>query len=206
LVEQAYGVNLTAAQKDRICEIVTAYFREAAFETAAPFVDDSTQYLEELADAARSFVRALRIPDEEPMRTTAFRIRDMIEIAAPSLNIVDLEIMTRGIINACDAVKTDLEHQLPKAGIKEGRAWNELIYLLSDFAEGHKLTTGASKGLAKSKTGNPSPFVSFVYQLQECFPAHYRHYNHSHQGLAKAIGDARNCDDVRDLIAQLTQS
>ena len=175
---------------------MTAYFREVPFETAAPFIDDASQYLDKVTDFVRAFVRALRIPAEEAAMEAALRVRELIEIAAPSLDIAHLEGLTQGFALACDAVRRDLEQQAPQTDIEEGQAWNELIRVLTEFSKELGLPTGASKGFAKSKSGRSSPFVAFVSELQKSFPNRYRRHNQSHQALAKAIGDARRSGSV----------
>ncbi len=53
------------------------------------------------------------------------------------------------------------------------------------------MRVGASKGLNKSRRGEPSPFVAFVYELQRAFPDKFRRHNFSYEALATAIASAR---------------
>jgi hypothetical protein len=59
-VEEAYGTSLRLTQKGELTKIVTDYFRNEPFETAAPFVDDTLSYLLSVTGSAREFLRALQ--------------------------------------------------------------------------------------------------------------------------------------------------
>ncbi len=78
-----------------------------------------------------------------------------------------------------------------KGGFIEGHAWRELIRGLDRFCQERSLRVGASKGLNKSRRGEPSPFVAFVYELQRAFPDKFRRHNFSYEALATAIASAR---------------
>lgn len=203
-IEEAYETTFTREQKRGLTEIALAYFRAAPFEMAAPFAGDALSYVEKATRSARAFLRALRIPHEELTREAVLRVRDLIEIAAPSLDIAHLESLTSGFALTCDAAKKDLEQQA-KARIEEGQAWNELICSLTEFAKKHDLPFGASKGSDKSKPiSRPSRFVAFVLELQKHFPEGYRHPVQSVEAFAWAIGEARK--QARERISRPSQN
>ena len=149
-IEQAYGTTFTRAQKRGLTEIVLAYFRDQPFERAAPFAGDASRSLEGVTKSACEFVRALRIPEEGSTREAVFRVRDLIEIAAPSLNLAHLEGLTRGFVVACHAAKRDLEQEA-KARIEEGQAWNALVR--SEFRRRAWAASGGLKRPSRIENG-----------------------------------------------------
>jgi hypothetical protein len=83
--------------------------------------------------------------------------------------------------------------------VHTGEARNAWIKDLTDICHRNKWPTAARKDPDKNKTGRPSPFVSFVYELQQLIPSEHRHgrSKQSPDALAKEIKQAQNSGPER---------
>jgi hypothetical protein len=98
-------------------------------------------------------------------------------------------VLTSLLITACDDAFDRLNDPNSR-GRRPGDSWRLWMAKLAKVLDAHGLPTAARKDTDKSKTGQPSPFVAFVRELQQCIPGRYRRSTHSEVALAKAITDA----------------
>jgi VCBS repeat-containing protein len=75
-------------------------------------------------------------------------------------------------------------------GFSKGEAWERWIRRLTSIAKAHNLPGGARKDSDKQSGSHASPFVEFVWGLQQFVPGTHRRA-HSKGALAKAITEAR---------------
>jgi hypothetical protein len=87
--------------------------------------------------------------------------------------------------------------EVSQKGFAEGRAWNNLVWRLSLFAEERQLPFRISKSDDRSKA---SAFVLFIQELQHSFPARFRRHHASLAALAQAISVARR--DIKRAMAE----
>ena len=97
-----------------------------------------------------------------------------------------LDVM-QAAMPAIMATRQYLDEQT-KFGFVEERAWDELVWRLSEFAKARGLPNGVSKSDDPAKA---SPFVSFVRELQRAFPENFQRHGSSNAALAEAITVAR---------------
>ncbi len=83
------------------------------------------------------------------------------------------------------------EHSAPDfKGVREGGIWNFWVIGLTQIMKDHDLPYKVSK--MKSRTGMPSPFAKFFWDLQELLPADQRRHTHGEDGFFSAIVRARS--------------
>jgi hypothetical protein len=153
--------------------LVAEYLRHDSFERYAPFLNDGLDWLDRTGRAAKAFHRAItKLPEPpSPERLGAlYAALGLVERHLQHRALPDgLEYTLQGIllhvIAALDAAKRLLPTQAA-GGFVEGQARDVLACKLSDFAESMGYPIGASKGVDKSKSDKPSPFVAFIRELQ----------------------------------------
>ncbi len=78
----------------------------------------------------------------------------------------------------------------------EGYYWDVWICTVTLILEEHGLPYAARKDADKRKRDAPSPFVSFICELQKYIPKQCRKFTHSHDALAQGIHRARKSIDL----------
>ncbi|MGI8568509.1 MAG: hypothetical protein ACR2KT_05305 [Methylocella sp.] len=195
-IEAAYPF-LTHGDRDEISRMATEYLLFAPFESRAPFLDDSMAWLADLEKAADKFWKAGNkrpVTEEKQLAATYARCfveRNIRHWALPRGNewSVLMGIMTH-VVAAFDIAKRELPKEAV-AGHVEGQMWDNLICQLTDFSEQRGYPLGASKGIDKSSSDEPSLFIGFVRELQQTFPAECRRHTASDMAIAEAIATAR---------------
>jgi hypothetical protein len=110
----------------------------------------------------------------------------------------DLEIkpFMKLVVALCDRGLAELESDLASKEAQEAsQPWDDWIVQLIDLFKRYKLPTFARKDTYfgdKSKTGRPSHFVIFIWDLQRLIERKYRQHAQSCEALADAINRARN--------------
>jgi hypothetical protein len=99
------------------------------------------------------------------------------------------------VIVACNRALKDLRNP-ENRGPKKGDTWENLVRDLTAVLKSHHLPTAVRKDSVKNKTGKPSPFVSFMRELQSCLPDKFRRSKHSDLARAEAIHRARRLSRV----------
>lgn len=196
-MESAYGYSLNENDRCAITDLVKTYFIRQPFEAAAPFLQDSQQWLQQTRQAAQNFSHLLLKAGNlsNPLKSDAafFAQREIglqlkrIEHMAP---VVDVEILRSAIdyfIIANVKAEETLTYNSEKAGKIEGNAWAEMVQGIVDLFERANRPVTASKGTGKAKHDKPSAFVGFIFQLQATFPDALKRHNHSFGALAEAI-------------------
>ena len=79
----------------------------------------------------------------------------------------------------------------PNESFPEHEWWNIWVLMLITIMRDHGLPYQARKDSDKRKQESPSPFVSFISELQKHMPVECRKYTHSLDALSQAIYRAR---------------
>jgi hypothetical protein len=101
-----------------------------------------------------------------------------------------LELVLSSLIVACNRALADLENP-KKQGRRRGETWGDWVCRVTDIMDARQLPTEVRKDTVKTATGNPSPFVALIRELQACIPKAHRRSTHSHIALAEAVARAR---------------
>jgi hypothetical protein len=96
------------------------------------------------------------------------------------------EIMASFVL-ACDLAEKELEKNRARA-FQRGEAWNVWVRDLAGVLQKRGFPTGVRKDVDKSDT--TSPFVRFIWELQELIPQEFRRGSHSKVALATLISKA----------------
>jgi hypothetical protein len=197
-IEAAYGHPLTTEDRMAIVALVEDYFRWQPGEARAPFADDARRYLDRLEKAARKFW-LLTFEAEEGAQTDAARY--VQSYIGPHLKSCGSEYRSLlDIMQPCIPAFTLMRDQLKeqiRLGFVEGRAWDRLVWHLTDFATQRDLPIGVSKF---DDPQQASPFVAFFRELQRTFAASFQRHEGSNAALAEAITVARR--EIKRAIAR----
>ena len=90
-----------------------------------------------------------------------------------------------------------INEQTARVGFVEGRAWDQLVWKLTEFAKERSLPGGVSKF---DESTQASPFVRFVRELQRTFPERFQRHETSNAALTEAITVARR--EIRRALAR----
>ncbi len=81
--------------------------------------------------------------------------------------------LDRDVSKGCDRALVELRAQKDD-GFRRGEMWELWVRKLTAILSKNDLPTRVRKDADKTKTARPSPFVSFIRELQACLPARYR--------------------------------
>jgi len=201
-IETAYGHSFSEEGKRQIIDLVDKYFFWQPGEANAPFVDDAINYLNALEKAGKRFWQTMLEREDIPALIGDARLRGDAIIFVQNhvgryLERFDFRRKTdwdalQNTMGACVAAfgktRQYLVGEAADRGFVEGRAWNNLVWNLAVFVEAKQLPFRVSKGDGPTRA---SPFVRFVWELQETFPSRFRRHHASLIALAEAISVAR---------------
>ncbi len=199
-IESAYGHAVPTNARERIHEALLEFLRFVESEQVAHPVSEARKRVERVKKAATEFKTAIFEQDVGlDARTYAnhlikLHFRDArIRNSRDGLRTV-AKLMT-SVIVACNRALQDLKHP-GNWGPKRGDTWEKLVRDLTAVLKRHRLPTEVRKDSDKTKTGKPSPLVSFMRELQSCLPPEHRRAEHSEIALADAIYRARRVGRV----------
>jgi hypothetical protein len=196
-IEAAYPL-LTVADRETITAIVNEYLHNERFERNAPFLDDALKWLKAAEKSATRFWKTTWGGGDSEKGDAIFYAQDYVErhiddhgLQIPGESKWDalVSIMTN-VVAALAIARREVPKEA-RAGFVEGETWDAMICQLSDFAEAKGFPVGASKGVDKAASSKPSPFVAFIREIQNTFPAVSRRHNASDIAIAEAISVAR---------------
>jgi hypothetical protein len=94
---------------------------------------------------------------------------------------------------SCNTSIKQLNEASPSSTFRTGDAWITWISRLTEILKAAKLPCSIRKDVGnKSKSNNNSPFVLFVWELQNCLPEECRRHTHSEATLADAISKTQS--------------
>jgi hypothetical protein len=217
-IETAYGHSFSDDDRLMIVIVVDKYFFWEPGESHAPFVDDAIGYLNRLEKAGKLFWKALLEQEQIPMTGVGYEAHIAEEARMRSVAIgfvqshlgrhlkqFDFRRQTdwRGLLDVMGAcisafVKTReyITGEAARVGFAQGRAWNQMIWDLIQFADARRLP---SRVAHFDDPAQASPFVRFVRELQLTFPKQFQRHETSNAGLTEAIMVARR--QIRRVIA-----
>jgi len=198
-IEMGYGRRLPNQLRAIILKITEEFLSRAEFEHTAPDVADAEARIKTIKNATGALRNAILQRPPEVSGVADFKAKQMICEHAHLPFTDGNDGLTRfawatllEISLACDAAMADLvQHRQAAGSFREGAAWESWVQKLTEAVKGQGLPTAARKDSDKQSSGTPSPFVAFVYELQQCIPARFCRSTQSRHALAQAISSAR---------------
>jgi hypothetical protein len=196
-IEKAYGQKLSEARGD-IREKTQEFVDRAEFEQNAEPVSDARDRISTIIGAASSLRSALDGGDHDAdgyartlikkhLRKKGDAIKKRRRKKDDPLRGISSDI--RVLIFASQDALRELDDAKDQ-GFSKGEAWKRWSNELTDIAKAHDLHWRVRKDSDKQKPSDASPFVKFVWELQQFVPGTHRRA-HSKVALAKAITEAR---------------
>jgi hypothetical protein len=197
-IESAYGRELSPEARRDIHEKTQEFVDRAEFEQNAEPVSDARDRITIIERAASSLRSALDGGDHDAdghartlikkhLRKVGDAIKKHRRKKDDPLRGISSDI--RVLIFASQDALRELDDAKDQ-GFSKGEAWERWIRRLTSIAKAHNLPGGARKDSDKQSGSHASPFVEFVWGLQQFVPGTHRRA-HSKDALAKAISEAR---------------
>jgi hypothetical protein len=197
-IEKAYGQKLSPEVRRDIREKTQEFVDRAEFEKNAEPVSDARDRINTIMGAAGSLRSALDGGDHDAdvyartlikkhLRKKGDAIKKRRRKKDDPLRGISSDI--RVLIFASQDALREL-NDTKDEGFTKGDAWKRWIRRLTSIAKAHNLPGGARKDSDKQSGSHASPFVEFVWGLQQFVPGTHRRA-HSKDALAKAITEAR---------------
>jgi hypothetical protein len=208
-IESAYGQKLSPQARRDIHEKTQEFVDRAEFEQNAERVSDARDRITDIIKAASLLRSALDGGDHDADSHARTLIKRHLRKQSDAKKQKEGDAIKRrrrkkddplrGIssdIRALIFASQDALRELDDAkdqGFSKGEAWDRWIVRLTSIAEKHGLPWRGRKDSDKQKqSGSPvSPFVEFVWALQQFVPDAHHRRAHSKGALAKAISEAR---------------
>jgi hypothetical protein len=201
-IEKAYGQKLSPEVRRDIREKTQEFVDRAEFEKNAEPVSDARDRINTIMGAAGSLRSALDGGDHDAdvyartlikkhLRKKGDAIKKRRRKKDDPLRGISSDI--RVLIFASQDALREL-NDTKDEGFKKGDAWKRWIRRLTSIAKAHNLPGGARKDSDKQSGSHASPFVEFVWALQQSVPKAHR--RSSRGALAGAIVGARRQNRV----------
>jgi hypothetical protein len=207
-IERAYGQKLSPEARRDIHEKTQKFVDGAEFERHAEPISDARNRISTIIGAASSLRSALDGGDRDADIYARFVIKKHLRREGDAKKHLQKEgdaikKRRRKKDDALRGISSDMRllifasedalRELDDAkdqGFSKGEAWERWIRRLTSIAKAHNLPGGARKDSDKQSGSHASPFVEFVWGLQQFVPGTHRRA-HSKDALAKAITEAR---------------
>jgi hypothetical protein len=209
-IEKAYGQKLSEARGD-IREKTQEFVDRAEFEQNAEPVSDARDRITTILGAARSLRSSLDRGDHDADVYARTLIKKHLWKQSDAKKQKEGDAIKRRrrkkedplrkissdmrllIFGSQDALREldDTKDQ----GFSRGEAWDRWIVQLTSIAEKHGLPRRVRKDSDKQSGRHASPFVEFVWELQQFVPKTHRR-EHSRGAVAEAVVKARKRNRV----------
>jgi hypothetical protein len=202
-IEIAYGHPIASPARRGIRAATREYLDWSDFEQTAAAMAQSRKRVHEIKQAARQFRQAMFVCPPAIGRQADHCARSLIcrhmgltfEGGRNGLQNLALKI-DRDISKGCEGALADLTRQ-KDFGFRRGEAWERWVRRLTTILSKNGLPTQVRKDTEKTKAVKPSPFVSFIRELQACLPEKFRRAHtqrpdfEANIALSTAIGRSR---------------
>jgi hypothetical protein len=189
-IEAACGRSFDSELRDAIRTRTKVYLRDAQFELNAKPLAPALDRLQRIRKAGARFqAELMRAPEPESARYANFLIKQnfadsRLKYGGPTDAIHAMHGVMASFVFVCARAEKGLE----KDGFQRGETWNEWVRDLSGVLQKRGFRTSVRKDSDKSDT--TSPFVRFIWELQELIPQEFRRGSHSDVALATLISKA----------------
>jgi hypothetical protein len=191
-IQVAYGSELSPDLRKEIYEATIRFLQFVPFEQAAQPVLIARQKIKRVFKAATDLQKAiLEHPQSDAGDATLYANR-LINRYFDDGSITDrdklgfLGKLMGPLSTACSFALEHLDNH-KNHGRREGEAWRLWVQNLKSILAAKGLPTEVRKDTDKNRTGNPSPFVAFIHELQACVPETFRRSIQSDGALAQSI-------------------
>ena len=204
-IEKTYGRELSPEARGDVYEKTQEYVDCAEFEQNAEPVSDARDRINAIIKAARLLRSALEGGDRDADVYALTLIKkhlwkqsgaekqkegDAIEMSFDKdLLLRNISSGARRLIFASQDALRELD-DVKDQGFSKGEAWERWIVQLTSIAKKHHLPWRVRKDSDKQSARPISPFVEFVWELQQFVPKTHRR-EHSRGAVAEAIAAAR---------------
>ena len=198
-IESAYGPAVPTDARKQIQRVMLQFLQFVEAEQRARPVSEARKRVERVKKAATEFKTAMF--EQDIGRDARTYANSLIRLYFNDARVKSgdgprqLGTLMTSLIVACNRALRDLNHP-NNLGLKKGEAWEGFVCVLSAILKSHHLPIEVRKDSDKNKTGKPSPFVSFMRELQSCLPDKFRRSEHSDVALTEAIYRARRLGRV----------
>jgi hypothetical protein len=192
-IEAACGWSFERELRDAIRTHTNVYLRDAQFALNAKPRAPALGRLQRIRKAAARFqAELMRVPEPESARYVNFLIKQnfadsRLKYGGPTDAIHAMHGIMASFVFACDLAEKELEKDRARA-FQRGEAWIVWVRDLAGVLQKRGFPTGVRKDVDKSDT--TSPFVRFIWELQELIPQEFRRGSHSNVALATLISKA----------------
>jgi hypothetical protein len=191
-IQVAYGSELSPDLRKEIYEATIAFLQFVPFEQAAQPVSIARQKVKRVRKAATALQKAILEHPQSDAGDATLYANGLINRYFDDGSFTDrdkLGFLGKLMAPLSTACILALEHlDNPKNyGRREGDAWRLWVQKLMSILAAKGLPTEVRKDTDKNKTGNPSPFVAFIRELQARVPKTFRRSTQSDGALAQSI-------------------
>jgi hypothetical protein len=191
-LERAIGRDFDDGQRAQIFNAANEFLATEGKERAAPFVDDEAEWLARLLKLAVQLRETLEfLPARDQASRHAFAgvqvaFSDLAAKAGAPAS--DLATVATWLPSAVQVVQKRRAEQAAGGltGFVEGEAWAVFIQQIRALFTDWGISIGA-----RNDGERDSPFVSFLFLLQNAFPHASQRHGHGRSALAKAISRTR---------------
>jgi hypothetical protein len=193
-IQEGQGHVLSVEIRKLIQKVTQSYITSATFQMNAEPAERAQAKIDEISRAAKSLWGALLTNDNSDAAFYARRLiaKNFQDSRMPegTRKLQSLTELMGEFVRACNAAQTELCNN---GGSTPWEPWEEWIRSLTTMFQSHGLPTGARNDTDKRPDDtSSSPFVAFVWKLQNTLPEIYRRSTQSKGALAKAISRARD--------------
>jgi hypothetical protein len=210
-IQKAYGQKVSLEARRDIHEKTQEYVDRAEFEQNAEPASDARDRTNAIIKAAGSLRSALDGGDRDAdvyartlikkhlwKQSSAEKQKEGDAIKRRRRKKDDplrnISSGVRRLIFACQDTLRELD-DVKDQGFSKGEAWERWIVRLTKIAQEHKLPWRVRKDSDKQSARHASPFVEFVWELQQFVPKTHRR-EHSRGAVAETIVKARKQNRV----------
>jgi hypothetical protein len=190
-IEAACGWSFDSELRDAIRTRTNVYLEDAQFEVNAKPRAPALDRLQRLRKAGARFrAELMRAPEPESARYANFLIKKnfadgRLKYGGSTDAIHAMHGVMASFIFACDRAEKELEEG---GGFQRGETWNVWVRDLAKILQKRGFRTSVRKDSDKSDT--TSPFVRFIWELQDVIPQEFRRGSQSDVALATLISKA----------------
>ena len=178
-IEAAYGYGIATPVRRRILVATREYLDWVEFEQKAATTAKSEKRICAIKNAARLFRQTVfACPASIGKQANFFAMRLIsTHMGLPFEGRHGLQNLAlkldQGVSKGCQRALAELRSR-KDSGFRRGQTWELWVRKLTNILSKSELPTRVRKDTDKAKTAKPSPFVSFIRELQACFPEKYR--------------------------------
>jgi hypothetical protein len=197
-IEMSCGWSLAPDMRSDLVRATEEFLLFESLERTAQPLAAVKVTLEAYDKAAGRFFHALFTDPSGPSDSSVYA-HHLIESNFKESRLINETVSFDALLNllrafhiACNVSLRQLNDHSVSA-FKSGNGWRLWVWRLTKIVDKAGLSSSVRKDVgSKSKEDRQSPFVRFVWELQQCLPEECRRHIHSMGALADAISEAQS--------------